>query len=53
MMNIEECLFKTVMMMEKLLQGEGSFIFYRLINYSSNECIKFYKMPVIAIFPII
>ena len=48
MMNVEECLFRTVMMMEKQLQGEGSFIYYRLINYCSNECV-----PVIAISPII
>jgi hypothetical protein len=33
-MNVDECFFKTAMMMEKQLQGEGSFIYYRLINYN-------------------
>jgi hypothetical protein len=37
MMSVEECFFKTVMMMEKQLQGEDSFIYCRLINYCSNE----------------
>ena len=53
MMNVEECLFRTVMMMEKLLQGEGSFIYYRLINYVvvnlNKKLLYYYISPVIKI----
>ena len=50
-MNIEECLFRTVMMMEKQLQGEGSFISdYRLINYVVVNLNKYiYISPIIKI----
>ena len=40
MMNVEGCFFRTVMMMEKQLQGEDSFIYYRLINHCSNEFVN-------------
>ena len=43
-MNVKEYFNRTVMMMERQLQGEDSFIYYRLINYYSiicnNECIN-------------
>ena len=45
MMILEECFIRTVTMTEKLLQGEGYFIYYRLINFkillsSNSDCIN-------------